>query len=79
MTVKELKQEIIQIVRNSTESETPITEDTHLIKGLGLTSVETMMLVSDLEDRFSVDIPDAKLRTVWTVGDLCEVVISVLK
>ena len=76
MTVKEVKLEVVRLVRNYSESESRISEETHLIKELGLTSVEIMMLIADLEDRFFVDIPDEKLRTVWTVGDLCAVVIS---
>lgn len=79
MTVKEVKREIIRLVRNYSEIDHGLSEDTHLVKTLGLTSVEIMMLIADLEDRFSLDIPDEKLRTVWTVGDLCDVVIFLLK
>ena len=79
MTVKELKEEIISMIAEATQTEMPITLNTHLIRELGLTSVETMMLVSDLEDRFACNIPGKLLRDVWTVGDLCEIVIHVLK
>lgn len=79
MTISQVKEEVIRVIRDSTESEYPISMDTHLVKGLGLSSVEIMMLVSDLEDRFGVHISSAKLRHVWTVGDLCELVISAIK
>jgi len=79
LTIKQLEAEVIRIIQDSTEAETEITCQTHLVKTLGLTSVEIMMLVSDLEDRFGVHISSAKLRNVWTVGDLCRLIISVLK
>ena len=79
MTISEVKAEVIRVIRDSTESEYPITMETHLVKGLGLSSVEIMMLVSDLEDRFGVHISSAKLRHVWTVGDLSDLVISAIK
>lgn len=78
MTISQVKQEVIRVIRDSTETDQRITMDTHLVKGLGLSSVEIMMLVSDLEDRFGVRISSAKLRNVWTVGDLCTLVISAL-
>lgn len=79
MTVKEVRKMIVQEIRNSTDSKKSITEKTHLVRDLGLTSVEIMMMISDLEDRFGIDIPGAKLRNVWTVGNLCDVVISELR
>ena len=79
MTVEELNEEIIGMIADSTLTDTAITPDTHLIRELGLTSVETMMIVSELEDRFSLDIPGKLLRDVWTVRDLCNLVISLLK
>lgn len=79
MTIKEVRKMIIREIRNSTDSKAVITEQTHLLKDLCLTSVEIMMMISDLEDRFGIDIPGAKLRNVWTVGNLCDVVISELR
>lgn len=78
MTIRKVREMIMQVIQDCTDADVPITEQTHLIKTLGLTSVEIMMLISDLEDRFGIDIPGAKLRSVWTVGNLCDVVISEL-
>lgn len=79
MTISQVKEEVVRVIRDSTEAECKITMQTHLVKSLGLSSVEIMMLVSDLEDRFGVSISSAKLRNVWTVGDLCNLVITALK
>lgn len=79
MTIAELNREILTVVRDSTETEMEISENTHLIRQMGLSSVEIMMLVSDLEDTFGVDIPVSMLRHVQTVGDLCRLVADRLR
>ena len=79
MTVNELKEEIIEAIIDSTETDIDITAETHIVNEMGLSSVETMMLVSDLEDHFGITIPTAVLRDVRTVGDLCEIVIDALQ
>lgn len=79
MTIAELNREILSIVRNSTETEMEITENTHLIRQMGLSSVEIMMMVSELEDAFGVEISASDLRHVQTVGDLCRLVADLLR
>ena len=67
MTVEEAKKEIIRVIRDSTETELELTEETNLFSDMG-----------DLEDTFGVDIPASRLRNVRTVGDICELVITLL-
>lgn len=79
MTIAELNREILSIIRDSTETEMEITENTHLIRQMGLSSVEIMMMVSELEDAFGVEISASDLRHVQTVGDLCRLVADLLR
>ena len=76
MTIEQLNNDILSLVQRSTESEIRITPDTHLIREMGLSSVEIMLLVSDLEDHFDVTIAPSKLRRAQTVGDLAQLVID---
>lgn len=78
MTLNEIKTEIIETIIDSTETDIDVTEQTHIMNDMGLSSVETMMMVSDLEDHFGITIPTAVLRDVRTVGDLCQIVIDSL-
>lgn len=75
MTIAQVNQAVIAVIKESTETELDITVQTHLIKEMGLSSVEAMLLLSDLEDRFDIRIPATKLRNIQTVNDLCQVVI----
>lgn len=79
MTITQLKQEVLGIIQDSTETTFEITENTHLIRDLGLSSMEAMMVVTDLEDRFGIRIAASKLRQVQTVADLTGLVIEALR
>ncbi len=75
MTVTQVKQQILKTLTDGMETVQPVTEQTHLIRDLGLSSMETMMVITDLEDQFGIRIPASRLRSVQTVGDLMETVI----
>ena len=78
MTVEQLNSEIYDVIRSSTETELELCEDLHLITQMGLSSVEIMLMISDLEDAFDIELPISQLRDVATVGQLCEAVQRVL-
>ena len=79
MTIEELNHEIYSVIRSSTETELELCDERHLIPQMGLSSVEIMLLISDLEDRFAVELPVSELRNVATVGQLCQVVLETIR
>lgn len=78
MTVQEAKKEIIRVIKVSTETELDIMEQTNMFTDMGLSSVEVVVMLGELEDTFGIDIPASRLRRVRTVGDMCELVIQIL-
>jgi acyl carrier protein len=46
-----------------------VTEESDLVKDLGLDSLDTVELTLGLEERFGIEIPDTELEGVGTVGD----------
>jgi acyl carrier protein len=42
------------------------------LQGLGLDSLDTIVLLSELEDQFKISIPDDKARSLRTVRDVVE-------
>lgn len=78
MTIDQLKKEIFSVILESTETEIELTENTHIVNDMGLSSIETMMLISDLDQHFGINIPTSRLRDVRTIRDLCQVVIDTL-
>ena len=74
MTNEELNIRICDVIRSSTETELELHKDLNLITQMGLSSMEIMLMISDLEDAFGVELPISELRDVTTVGDLCQIV-----
>ena len=78
MTNEELNIRICDVICSSTETELELHKDLNLITQLGLSSMEIMLMISDLEDAFDIELPISELRDVTTVGDLCQVVRRVI-
>lgn len=78
MTVNEIEKEVLNTVILSTETELEISKNTCLIQDMGLSSIEVMILISDLEERFKIRIAASRLRNVQTIGDLCTIVTECL-
>ena len=51
-----------------------ITLETRFVEDLKADSLDLVELVMDLEDRYSVEIPDEQLAEVKTVGQIIEIV-----
>lgn len=49
-----------------------ITLETNLKNDLGLNSFDLAQLVCTIEDEFDIEIPDAAIRNIKTVGDVIE-------
>ena len=79
MTVEEVKEKTMEVIRESTETELDLTEDTGLYEDMGLASVEAYVLLCDLEDTSGIKIPASELRKVGTAGDLCRLVVQILR
>lgn len=79
MTVQEAKEDIIRSVIKITETEAKVTDQTEVVRGLGLASIEVLMLLGELEDIYEVDLSPKTVEYVKTIGDLCNVIISQLK
>ncbi len=47
-----------------------ITEETHFIRDLHLTSYDVVSIIGKIEDDLGVEIPDREIRDLETVGDL---------
>lgn len=76
MTEQDVKKEIINVIVKSTETELEVEPDMDLFADMGLSSIEVMVMLGDLEDEFGIDIPAGELLHVCTVGDLIDIVIK---
>lgn len=66
-----MMEKIVKILQQHTErSGVQITETTNLQKDLGLSSLDMVNIVTDFEEAFGIDISDADIRKLMTVGDI---------
>lgn len=79
MKLEEAKKKIIDVIVESTETELELTEDTGLFTDMGLSSVEVVVMLGDLEDAFGIDIPAAELRNIKTIGELSDLIIFMMR
>lgn len=79
MTEQQVIEKVIDIIVEASETEEDVTVDTLIIDDIGLSSMESILILGDIENEFGIDIPITGLRKVRTVGDLCQHVIEKLK
>lgn len=79
MKLEEAKKKIIDVIMESTETDLELTEDTGLFTDMGLSSVEVVVMLGDLEDAFGIDIPAAELRNIKTIGELSDLIIFIMR
>lgn len=79
MNIQDVKKKIIEVIKESTETEITLTPETELFADMGLSSVEVVVMLGDLEDAFGIDIPAADIRNVRTIGELSDLIIFIMK
>lgn len=78
MTIKEVKERIIEIIKDGTEYDGEITSDMNLIEEIGLSSLESMVLIGELESEFGIELPIDEVKQVSNIGELQDLVIKKL-
>ncbi|MGN0249985.1 MAG: acyl carrier protein [Oliverpabstia sp.] len=79
MALQDVKKKIIDVIVESTETEIELTQDTGIFTDMGLSSVEVVVMLGDLEDAFGIDIPAAELRNVRTIRELSDLIIFIMQ
>lgn len=66
-----MKEEIIKIIAGIAEvPEKNINENTNLLADLDLESLDLVTLISEIETKYELEIPDKEIKKIQTVGDI---------
>ncbi len=66
-----MKKEIIKIIAKVAEvPEKSINENTNLLADLDLESLDLVTLISEIETKYELEIPDKEIKKIQTVGDI---------
>ena len=73
MTRSEIFDKISQMIKEQMHHENmEVTEETSLKDELGVDSIDLMEFVVNLEDEFSIEIPDDDIETIEQLGDMLD-------
>ena len=78
MTKEQVIEKVIEIIKDSADIDEEVTLDTRVIEDLGLSSMEAVLILGDLENEFGIDLPVSELHDVVTVSDFCRHVLNKL-
>ena len=67
-----MTEKIINAIKTCTKNEAEITLDTNLSEDLGLDSVNTIMLICELESEFDITIEEGNFADIKTGRDIVE-------
>lgn len=66
-----MKEEVIKIIADIAEvPEESINENTNLLADLDLESLDLVTLISEVEAKYELEIPDKEIKKIQTVGDI---------
>ncbi len=75
----ELYQKILTVIKENIEWKGEIGLHDHLINDLHIDSFDMLMIVSALEDEFSIQIEEDEIRKIYYVSDIVDRLKSLLK
>ncbi len=78
MSEAEILNKVIELFSGMTDAE-EINADSEILDDLGFSSMDTLMLVSSLEEEFGVPVPEKRIRKLVTVGDVAEMIAELKK
>lgn len=66
-----MKKEVIKIIAGIAEvPEKSINENTNLLADLDLESLDLVTLISEIETKYELEIPDKEIKKIQTVSDI---------
>jgi len=77
-TRETVRSELIDLFKSHTQAGVQVTPGSHLVGDLGIDSLGVMEVIADIEDKFTVTIPDEALREVDTVEDVAAAILGKL-
>lgn len=71
-----MREKTYDILKNYTKL--PVDDEKEIMSDLGLDSVAVFSMIGDIECEFDISIPNRRLRKIYTVGDLIDLVDSLI-
>ncbi len=73
-TSETVRTELVGLFDKHAQPGVKVTAKSHLVADLGIDSLGVMEVIADIEDKFTVNIPDEALRDVDTIEDVASAI-----
>lgn len=78
MDQNEMPDRVIRVIAEQFGlNEIDVTPEKHIVNDLGADSLDTIEIVMEIEDEFSIEIPDASAESCKSVADVISLVASI--
>lgn len=78
MTINQVKERVIEIISDGIEYDGVISPEMNLIEEIGLSSIEAMAIMGDLESEFGIELPIKEVKDVSKIKELQDLIVSKL-
>ena len=77
MSREEVLKKVIELFAMVSEAE-EITEDSDLMEDLGVSSMEIMTMIANIEEEFRIKVTEKAIRSMQTIGDAVDVIVELM-
>lgn len=77
MSREEVLKKVIELFSMVSEAE-EITEDSDLMEDLGVSSMEIMTMIANIEEEFQIKVTEKAIRSMQTIGDAVDVIVELM-
>ena len=76
MVYEDILNRVIDVFAVIADTGDAITADSDLIEDLGVSSMDILMMICNLEEEFKIKVPEKMIRRMTTIGDVADVMKS---
>ena len=74
MSYNEILERVINIFATMAETDEEITAESEIIEDLGISSMDVLLLICNLEEEFGIKIPERMVRKMASIDDVARIV-----
>mgnify|MGYP002732002622 CR=1 FL=1 len=79
MAYEDILRKVIDVFALIADNDDVITVDSELIEDLGVSSMDVLMMICNLEEEFKVKVPEKMIRCMATIGDVVDIMASLIQ
>ena len=79
MVYEDILNRVIDVFAVIADTGDAITADSDLIEDLGVSSMDILMMICNLEEEFKIKVPEKMIRRMTTIGDVADTMESLIQ